>query len=96
MLFDSTNVRIHLADCHGPVQDSMKHLTSKLLFAAGWFLTAASLAAAGAPEKQAENAAYIGQPVCLVVQPETIRLAGARAMRQILVTGRYSDGSERE
>ena len=31
-----------------------------------------------------------------MVQPETIRLAGPRAMRQVLVTGRYADGSERD
>lgn len=74
----------------------MKNVMSMLNSAAAWFLTAASLAAAGAPEKQAEKAACIGQPVSLVVQPETIRLAGPRAMRQVLVTGRYGDGSERD
>lgn len=74
----------------------MKNVTSMLNSAAVWFLTAASLAAAGVPEKQAEKAACIGQPVSLVVQPETIRLAGPRAMRQVLVTGRYADGSERD
>lgn len=92
---------MHRADSLGPVWGSaMKHLTSKLLFAAAcfateWFVTGASLAA-GAPEKQAEKTAYVGHPVALVVQPEAIRLAGPRAMRQILVTGRYSDGSERD
>src|SRR5207244_2160541 len=34
--------------------------------------------------------------VSLMVWPETIRLAGPRAMRQVLVTGRYGDGSERD
>src|SRR5262249_52379044 len=35
-------------------------------------------------------------PLSLVVQPDTIRLAGPRAMRQVLVTGLYGDGSERD
>ena len=73
----------------------MKHLTSNLLFAAAWLFTAVSWAGS-LPEKDVDQAAYVGQPVSLVVQPETIRLAGPRAMRQILVTGRYSDGSERD
>ena len=73
----------------------MKHLTSKLVFVIAWFATALAVAA-DSPEKQADKAAFVGHPVSLVVQPETIRLAGPRAMRQILVTGRYSDGSERD
>ena len=73
----------------------MKHLTIKLLFAIAWLVTTATLAA-DSPEKLADKAAYVGHPVSLVVQPETIRLVGPRAMRQMLVTGRYSDGSERD
>jgi len=49
---------------------------------------------AAAPEE--ERAAVIGQPISLVVQPQTIRLSSARATQQIIVTGRYSDGSERD
>ena len=73
----------------------MKQLTSQLVFVIAWSVTALALAA-NSPEKQADKAAFVGHPVSLVVQPETIRLAGPRAMRQILVTGRYSDGSERD
>ena len=73
----------------------MKPLTSKFVFVAAWLVTA-SVLAAESPEKQADKAECVGRPVSLVVQPETIRLAGPRAMRQILVTGRYSDGSERD
>jgi hypothetical protein len=51
-------------------------------------------APSAAPEE--ERAALIGQPISLVVQPETIRLSSARAMQQIIVTARYSDGSERD
>ncbi|MBI3862130.1 MAG: DUF1553 domain-containing protein [Planctomycetia bacterium] len=73
----------------------MKHWTTILLFATAWFATAASLAA-GPADKKTDKTAYIGQPVSLVVQPDSIRLAGPRAMRQVLVTGRYSDGIERD
>ena len=38
----------------------------------------------------------IGQPTSLQIQPETIRLTGPRAMQQLIVTGRYGDGSERD
>lgn len=74
----------------------MKNLTYAVLFGGAWIFMAASLAVAGAPETPAEKQAFIGQPVSLVVQPETIRLSGPRAMRQVLVTGRYGDGSERD
>ena len=73
----------------------MKHSTSKLLFVAACFATATARAA-GAPEKNEEKADFVGRPVALVVSPETVRLAGPRAARQILVTGRYSDGSVRD
>lgn len=43
-----------------------------------------------------DEAALIGQPVSLRVQPETVRLTGPRAMQQIIITGRYSNGSERD
>ena len=43
-----------------------------------------------------EKAVIIGRPTSLVVQPESIRLSGPRAAQQIIVTGRYRDGSERD
>ncbi len=93
----SWNTYIQPTDFFGALQVSaMKVLTSKLLFAAAFFMTAATPADAARPANPAEQLAYIGQPVSLDVQPETIRLAGPRAMRQVLVTGRYSDGSERD
>ena len=45
---------------------------------------------------QADEARLIGQPVSLIVHPEAIRLTGPRATQQVLVTGRYADGSERD
>jgi len=38
----------------------------------------------------------IGSPVALDVEPKTITLAEPRASHQILVTGRYADGSRRD
>src|SRR6266404_1799138 len=85
----------------------MRHRTSTLLFAAAWLVMAAAVVAgepeklgapqkSGAPERQADKAASVGHPVSLTVRPESIRLAGPRAMRQVLVTGRYRDGNERD
>src|SRR5439155_12586910 len=47
-------------------------------------------------EREEGKPALIGQLVSLAVQPETICLTGPRAMQQVLVTGRYSDGTERD
>jgi hypothetical protein len=54
-----------------------------------------ALAALG-PASAAEKRPALGQPVSLAVQPETILLSGPRAVRQVLVTGRYRDGGERD
>jgi hypothetical protein len=61
-----------------------------------WLMTATAFVVAGPPEPQADRATFIGQPVALLVQPEAVRLSGPRAMRQLLLTGRYGDGSERD
>ncbi|HMF15413.1 MAG TPA: DUF1549 and DUF1553 domain-containing protein, partial [Gemmataceae bacterium] len=42
------------------------------------------------------KAALIGQPSDLVVQPSTIDLSGPHAVRQLVVSGRYTDGSVRD
>jgi hypothetical protein len=52
--------------------------------------------AAGPPTDPAAKAALVGQPTALVVQPANITLAGPRAVQQIVVTGRYGDGSARD
>ena len=38
----------------------------------------------------------IGEPVALEVEPASITLAGPRASQQVLLTGRYADGSVRD
>ncbi len=74
----------------------MKHLTSKLLIVVASIWMGNLLAGAQAAEKPEDKALYIGQPVSLAVQPDAIRLSGPRAVQQILVTGRYADGTERD
>lgn len=80
----------------------MKNLGSSVLFGVAWLFVLAPLLAAngpgtsGASESQADKQVLIGQPVSLVIHPDTIHLSGPRSMRQVLVTGRYADGSERD
>ncbi len=63
---------------------------------AGLALVLAAFPASAATPRESEKAAIVGQPVSLLVQPETVRLSGLRAVQQIIVTGRYRDGSERD
>jgi hypothetical protein len=67
----------------------------RILAALVLMLTTALPIRAAAPA-EADRATVIGQPISLVVQPASIRLSGPRAMQQIVVTGRYGDGSERD
>jgi hypothetical protein len=66
---------------------------SRTLLSLALFL-AASPALAAQPRD--DRAALIGQPLALVVQPDAVHLAGPRATQQLIVTGRYADGSERD
>src|SRR5262245_35030969 len=38
----------------------------------------------------------IGQPSAIVVQPSAVELVGPRARQQLVVTGKYADGSTRD
>jgi hypothetical protein len=51
---------------------------------------------ASPPRDPAERANLIGQPASLEVSPANIALSGARGMQQVIVTGRYGDGSTRD
>jgi hypothetical protein len=66
------------------------------LVLAGLVLLAAAPARASLPSDPATRAALIGTPVALAVQPETVVLSGPRATQQLVVTGRYADGSVRD
>src|SRR5262249_31692617 len=65
-------------------------------------LTAAALAlsfalpASAAAEQPDKRAALIGAPSELIIQPAGVTLAGPRACQQVLVTGKYADGSVRD
>jgi hypothetical protein len=58
-------------------------------------LTALPVGAAP-PSDPAQRAALVGQPVALVVQPETVLLSGPRSRQQVVVSGRYADGTVRD
>jgi hypothetical protein len=53
-------------------------------------------ALADPPTASADRAKVVGQPVALAVQPQTVTLTGPRSMQQLVVTGRYADGTVRD
>lgn len=74
----------------------MRCVNRKTVLPAVWTFALMSPVAIGAPDETAKRAAVLGQPVSVLVQPKTIELTGPRAAQQLLVTGRYADGSERD
>lgn len=61
-----------------------------LILAPAWPVAAAEV------DQEAQKKLVIGEPVALTVLPESVRLSGPRAMRQMILTGHYADGSERD
>lgn len=59
-------------------------------------LAAAAPAQAAPPTDAAERAAIVGQPTAIVVQPTSVELKGPYAMQQLVVTGKYADGTIRD
>ncbi|HEX3151436.1 MAG TPA: DUF1549 and DUF1553 domain-containing protein [Gemmataceae bacterium] len=55
-----------------------------------------ALALAGLPSDPKEQARLIGQPTSLEVKPATVNLDGPRAGQQLVVTGKYADGTVRD
>src|SRR6516165_10156388 len=53
-------------------------------------------ALAAVPTDPAKRAEIIGKPAALVVQPENLTLTGPRGYQQIVVSGKYADGSVRD
>src|SRR5262245_16473558 len=51
---------------------------------------------AGLPKDAAAKAPLIGQPTGLVVEPVNITLAGPRSLQQVVISGKYADGSFRD
>ncbi len=68
---------------------------SHRIVALAFFAWAANLQGA-VPTDPAERAKVIGQPVALQVQPPAVTLTGQRSVQQLVVTGRYADGSVRD
>ena len=50
---------------------------------------------AASPANPDDKSDLAGKPVALMVQPEAITLTGPRAVQQVVVSGRYADGSLR-
>ncbi|HLW67939.1 MAG TPA: DUF1553 domain-containing protein [Gemmataceae bacterium] len=46
--------------------------------------------------KKDEREAAIGKPTALVVQPAAVTLAGPKAMQQLIISGKYADGTIRD
>src|SRR2546430_1231722 len=59
-------------------------------------LATAVAARASLPTDSAARAKLIGQPTALQAQPATVTLDGPRAVQQLIVSGRYADGSLRD
>jgi hypothetical protein len=56
----------------------------------------AAPALAAQPADQASRAKLIGQPIALITEPANIVLSGPRARQQVVVTGKYADGTVRD
>src|SRR5262245_27198203 len=61
----------------------------------GLVYTLTPLVSADVPAEP-DRAKVIGQPTGLIVQPESITLAGPRSLQQLIVTGKHADGTVRD
>ncbi len=66
----------------------------RLSAAAVAFLTVPAIAAI--PSDAKERAKVIGHPSAIEVRPDSVHLDGPRAMQQLVVTGKYADGTVRD
>src|SRR5438067_6250488 len=71
-------------------------LARSALFGGGLCLLLPALARGGLPTDPAQRAALVGQPSALAVEPPSLTLTGPRSTQQLVVTGRYADGSVRD
>ncbi len=67
-----------------------------LAFCALLAVGALSVAGAAPPAGTTAKSELIGKPVALVIEPATINFAGPRSVQQLVVTGKYADGSVRD
>jgi hypothetical protein len=61
-----------------------------------WALGQPGLSGAAAVPDAGKKTEIIGQPASLIVHPESVSLVGPRSRQQVVVTGRYADGSLRD
>ena len=59
-------------------------------------LTLATFAGAANPNQSKDRVKLIGQPASIEVQPKQVSLNGPRGVQQVLVTGKYADGTVRD
>jgi hypothetical protein len=79
----------------GPAR-ACSRLSAASLFLLPLLAVSARAAVPTVPADPAVRSQLLGQPTALLVQPQTITLHGPRAMQQVVVTGRYADGSLRD
>src|SRR5437879_2142887 len=73
------------------------HCFRRITVSAGLLaLVVAPALLAAPPSKPEERAALVGKPAALLVQPTAVTLSGPRATQQLVVTGKYADGSLRD
>ena len=74
----------------------MKNVTIKVLAGVAWILMVTSLVAAGAPEKQVEKAAFIGQPCFIVAKDADLDSTDQADTLIAKVYSRYREQKEEE
>src|ERR1700755_319980 len=75
----------------------MPRPSARICTAAALLLAAlAGRAPAAPPVEAADRAAVAGQPAALEVYPPTVALTCVRDARQLVVTGKYADGTLRD
>src|SRR5262249_50278358 len=79
-----------------PASPNNAVVAARLCFGLIAGLLASLPARAGLPTEPAEKAQVIGQPAALLAQPETIVLNGPRSTQQVVISGRYANGTVRD
>jgi hypothetical protein len=74
----------------------MLRSTLRTSLAALFFTALAGPALAGPPVSAEDRAAVAGQPTTIEIAPGAVTLTGVRDARQLVVTGKYADGSVRD
>src|SRR4051794_4004310 len=69
---------------------------STVLLTVGLMFLGAGAVRATPPTDPAERAKAVGQPAALTLHPAKISLAGPRDLQQLVISGKYADGSLRD